>query len=155
MLVKLDNYELLIHAGPLAILEKFTQYKSKDPESGGVILGKIINDQINIMKISVPTPLDRCSRTNFERHKTSAKIIIDHEFYNSNGQMVYLGEWHTHPEPFPSPSGTDLKMIEGQFKNNVLSTDFLILLIKGTRGFYFRIVERHVFRELRVISNEV
>lgn len=151
MLVKLGNYELLIHAEPLDILEKFNQYKSKAPESGGIILGKIIERQINIMRLSVPTPLDRYSRTNFERHKTSAQVILDYEFYNSNGQMVYLGEWHTHPEPFPSPSRTDLRMIEGQFKNNQLRTDFLILLIKGTRGLYFRIIDLNGFSELSVL----
>src|SRR5690606_19284181 len=70
---------------------------------------------------------------------------------HSNGQMVYLGEWHTHPEPFPSPSRTDLKMIEGQFKINQLRTDFLILLIKGTRGLYFRIIDLNGFSDLSVL----
>lgn len=150
MLITINKHEILLHTEPLAILEKFTQYRPKAPESGGVILGKIINGQINIMRLSVPTSLDRCSRFNFERHKTSAQIILDYEFYNSNGQMVYLGEWHTHPEPIPSPSGTDLRMIESQFKNNDLRTDFLILMIKGTKGMYFRLVEKKGFQELRI-----
>ncbi|TWR24792.1 hypothetical protein FPZ43_18015 [Mucilaginibacter pallidiroseus] len=150
MQLKLDQYDILIHPEPLAILEKFTQNKPKLPEAGGVILGKIIDGQINITKLSVPTPLDRCSRTNFERHKTSAQIILDYEFYNSNGQTVYLGEWHTHPEPFPTPSGTDLKMIDSQFRNNDLRTDFLLLVIKGTSGMYLRMVNNKGFRELRL-----
>uniref|UniRef100_UPI003CED28D9 Mov34/MPN/PAD-1 family protein n=1 Tax=Enterobacter cloacae complex sp. 280C5 TaxID=3395861 RepID=UPI003CED28D9 len=27
----------------------------------------------------------------------------------SDGFLVYLGEWHTHPEDFPQPSSTDLR----------------------------------------------
>lgn len=150
MQVKIDKYDFLVHGEPLEILQRFTQNKPKLPEAGGVILGKIIDGQINITRLSVPTPLDRCSRMNFERHKTSAQIILDYEFYNSNGQTVYLGEWHTHPESFPSPSVTDLKMIESQFKNNELKTDFLILLIRGTKGIYFRVLDQRGFYEIRI-----
>lgn len=150
MQVKIDKYDILFHAEALAILERFTQNKPALPEAGGIILGKIIDGQVNITKLSVPTPLDKCSRFNFERHKHSAQIILEYEFYNSNGQTIYLGEWHTHPEPFPSPSGTDLKMIESQFRNNQLKTDFLILMIKGTKGIYLRIVDRKGYHEFRV-----
>lgn len=148
MLITLDKYELQLHSEPLDILERFTQKKPKSPEAGGVILGKVVGKQINIIRLSVPTPLDRSSRFNFERHKTSAQIILDYEFHNSNGQMVYLGEWHTHPEPFPNPSPTDIRMIEGQYKNNKIWTDFLVLLIKGTTGLYIRIVEKNGYLEV-------
>src|SRR5690606_9241056 len=108
MQIKIDKYDVLLHTQPLIILEKFTQYRRNDPESGGIIMGKIIDDQINILKLSIPTSLDSSSRKKFERSKVGAQIIIDYEFFNSNGQLVYLGEWHTHPEPYPSPSITDL-----------------------------------------------
>lgn len=95
------------------------------------------------MKLSVPTTLDKASRTNFERSKLSAQIILEYEFHNSNGQLTYLGEWHTHPESFPTPSSTDLNMLKDQFKNNKISTDFLILIIKGTKGLYVRVIDNN------------
>ncbi|WP_426327774.1 Mov34/MPN/PAD-1 family protein [Pedobacter sp. R-06] len=150
MQIKLDQYDILFHAEALTILERFTQNKSSLPEAGGIILGKIIDGQVNVTKLAVPTPLDKCSRFNFERHRHSAQIILDYEFHNSNGQTIYLGEWHTHPEPYPSPSGTDLKMIESQFKFNHLKTDFLILLIKGTKGIYLRILSQKGYHEVQV-----
>lgn len=149
MQLKIGKYDILLHTQPLEILERFTQNKPKAPEAGGIILGKIINDQINILKLSVPTSLDKGSRTNFERNKISAQIILDYEFYNSNGQLIYLGEWHTHPEPHPSPSGTDLAMLKHQFKNNYLNTDFLLLLIKGTKGLYVRVINANEYFELK------
>lgn len=132
---KIGNYDILLHLQPREILEKFTQYKSTDHEAGGIILGKIIDNQINILKLTIPTSLDRSSRTNFERNKLSAQIILDYEFHNSNGQLIYLGEWHTHPESNPTPSKTDLQMLKRQFENNSLNTDFLLLFIKGIKAF--------------------
>lgn len=150
MQLNIDKYELLIHAQPLVILERFTQYKRNAPESGGIIVGKIIHGQINIFKLSTPTSFDFASRMNFERNKISAQIILDYEFQNSNGQMIYLGEWHTHPEPFPTPSPTDLSMLKSQFKNNNLNMDFLLLLIKGTKGLYLRVIYENGFKESKI-----
>lgn len=147
MEIQVGPYKIVIHIQPLDILERFTQHNRKAPESGGVLIGKLINSQVNITKLSVPTILDQASRTNFERSKKGAQIILDYEFYNSNGQLTYLGEWHTHPEPFPTPSSTDLTMLKDQFKNNKLNTDFLILLIKGTEGLYLRVIDRKGFYE--------
>lgn len=148
----ISNYDLHLHIQPKKILEEFTQYKSTDPEAGGIILGKIIDNQINILKLSIPTSLDKSSRTNFERNKLSAQIILDYEFHNSNGQLVYLGEWHTHPESNPTPSKTDLQMLTRQFKNNSLNTDFLILLIKGIKSLYIRIIKADGYQEIKNIK---
>lgn len=148
----ISNYDLHLHIQPKKILEKFTQYKSTDPEAGGIILGKIIDNQINILKLSIPTSLDNSSRTNFERNKLSAQIILDYEFHNSNGQLVYLGEWHTHPESNPTPSKTDLQMLTRQFKNNCLNTDFLILLIKGIKSLYIRVIKADGYQEIKNIK---
>lgn len=150
MSVKIGPYSLVLHAQPREILEKYTQYNRKDPEAGGILLGKIINDEINILKLSVPTSLDRSSRTNFERSKVGAQIILDYEFHNSNGQMTYLGEWHTHPERFPTPSYTDLHMLKDQFKNNRLHTDFILLIIKGTDGLYIRLLIKDRYYECKI-----
>ncbi|WP_046247213.1 Mov34/MPN/PAD-1 family protein, partial [Hymenobacter terrenus] len=93
------------------VLDRFTQGRKKAPEAGGVIMGKLFGGEIQLRWLSVPTPLDQATRDNFERHTHSAQLIIDYEFYNSGGEMIYLGEWHTHPEPHPSPSRTDREMI--------------------------------------------
>ena len=140
MEVNLDKYTIIIHQTPLEILERFAQHNIKAPEAGGIILGKLYENRIEIHKLSVPTSLDKANRYSFERNKVSAQIIIDFEFYNNNGQMIYLGEWHTHPEHTPTPSFTDLVMIKNQFKNNYLNTDFLLLMIKGTKNIYLRMI---------------
>lgn len=138
----LDAKTFVIHEVPLKTLERFSQTNSQAPEAGGIVLGKIFKDRIDILKLSTPTILDKASRHNFERHKLSAQIVIDYEFYNSGGQMNYLGEWHTHPEPIPIPSGTDINMLRQQFTFNIINTDFLILIIKGTNKLYVRLISK-------------
>jgi len=155
MEIKVNKYTIAIHREPLEILNSFTQNSTKAPESGGIIIGKIIQGQINIIKLSVPTILDKSSRTNFERNKVSAQIILDYEFYNSNGQLTYLGEWHTHPEPFPVPSKTDLQMLKQQFKSNKIMNEFILLLIKGTKGIYLRIMDEEGFQEIKLNCSDL
>lgn len=155
MEIKVNKYTIVIHREPLEILNSFTQNSIKAPESGGIIIGKIIQGQINIIKLSVPTILDKSSRTNFERNKVSAQIILDYEFYNSNGQLTYLGEWHTHPEPFPVPSRTDLQMLKQQFKSNKIMTEFILFLIKGTKGIYLRIMDEEGFQEIKLNCSDL
>lgn len=123
------------------IFDRFKQTNRKDTEKGGIILGRLIDDRIHIQKLSVPSELDKSSRFNFERHRLSAQFIIDYEFVNSHGQLIYLGEWHTHPEASPTPSPQDIKMINEQFRNNKIYTNFLLLAIQGLEKLYIGVID--------------
>lgn len=147
MIYQIGKHTVVFHVGVLHILEYHTQRSKKQPEAGGIILGKLIGDEIHIMRLSVPTVFDKASRYNFERHAYSAQIVIDYEFHNSGGEMVYLGEWHTHPEPHPIPSGTDREMIRRQYQNKGRNTDFLLLVIQGTESRYVAIMENGLLVE--------
>lgn len=46
---------------------------------------------------------------------------------NSGQKTIYIGEWHTHPENYPNPSGVDNKMIVQQYFKNRINEPFLIL----------------------------
>lgn len=136
MIVKRDKYTIHISEEVLSILDKYKQKKNQS-ESGGIILGFVHDDNsVYISKVSQPNTYDRASRFGFERDKKVAQIIVNSEFYESDGKVIYLGEWHTHPEPNPSPSSIDVQMIKQQYKNNKINEDFLILLIQGTENFY-------------------
>jgi integrative and conjugative element protein (TIGR02256 family) len=136
MIIKRDKYTIHISEEVLSMLDKYKQKKYQN-ESGGIILGFVHDDNsVYISKISQPNAYDRASRFGFERDKKAAQIIVNSEFYESDGKVIYLGEWHTHPEPNPSPSAIDIQMIKQQYKNNKINEDFLILLIQGTGNLY-------------------
>ncbi|NJK96100.1 MAG: peptidase [Bacteroidales bacterium] len=136
MIVIRSNHSIHISDEVLFILDKYKQNHYQN-ESGGIILGYVYEDNnIYISKISEPNSSDKASRYRFERDRKAAQIIVNSEFYKSEGKVIYLGEWHTHPEPIPSPSFTDIKMIKEQYKNNRINESFLILIIQGTTDLY-------------------
>ncbi|MBS1780425.1 MAG: Mov34/MPN/PAD-1 family protein [Bacteroidetes bacterium] len=136
MEVKIGDLEVAFSDGVLAIMDQHAQVKSSAPEQGGILLGRAYKNRFVVEKISTPTELDKCSRYNFERHRLSAQMVINYEFFNSNGQVMYLGEWHTHPEDNPTPSGVDLKMIKSQLAKNKIDVPYLLLVIKGRKTTY-------------------
>ena len=100
---------LQIGAEPLATLVAYIQDELTMPEAGGVLLGRHIRDSDDIVVDGVTTPMagDRRSRHRFRRGKKRHQAAIDEAWRASNGTCTYLGEWHSHPEPFPIPSFID------------------------------------------------
>lgn len=116
--------------------EKLLSYRSQDKENGGVLLGCVFSDysQIFITDISVPSRHDKRGKYFFIRNKNNAQRIINANWHASNGSVNYLGEWHTHPEIFPTPSATDKKLIYDCLHKNKNVFDGLFLIIVGTTG---------------------
>ncbi len=131
IIFKSEIFNIAIPNNVIQIFSKFKQDEKKKNESGGILLGYLIGDNIHISKVTIPNKFDKSSRYTFERNKDAAQIVVDHEFINSNGMIIYLGEWHTHPEDHPTPSGQDKIMIRDQYKKGKLNEPFLLLLIQG------------------------
>lgn len=132
----LSDLNIFIGQNVLDVIASFRQLKKEQNESGGILLGQVKENNIYILRNSIPTPFDSATRTSFVRNKKIAQIIIDYEFANSQNKTVYLGEWHTHPEDYPTPSFVDKEMISDQFKFNKLNEPWVLLLIQGRKGFY-------------------
>lgn len=146
-MVQLSDYSIEIAEDILRELESFKQLSSRDHESGGVLLGYIIKEQkyIRITKISTPCKKDKSSPTSFERDASHAQDVINQEFDNSDGKIIYLGEWHTHHESKPTPSNTDIRMIRKHYKVSILNENFLLLVIIGIKRNYIALFDGDKF----------
>lgn len=82
-------------------------------EFGGLLVGYYTDDfKTCMIRSSIIPNKYKSSRYFFERGKEGLKQKLI-EFYNSTPRLIYVGEWHTHPDGIPSPSSTDLNaMIE-------------------------------------------
>jgi integrative and conjugative element protein (TIGR02256 family) len=148
MEVKLDGYTIVIGENVKIILQEFKQRGKDDPEAGGIVLASVSPDgYIYIDKLSVPTRFDKGSRYSFVRDKETAQIIVNYEFHNSQGKTIYIGEWHTHPENKPNPSGQDRMMIKEQFQKSKLSEQFILLIIAGLEMLYIGIFKENLIEE--------
>lgn len=118
----------------LLLIDSFVQKKTDMPEAGGTMLGRFIKDSKDIVIDHVTQPMkgDRFTRYTFKRLSLQHQQIIDATWEATRGTCNYLGEWHTHPEPVPTPSGTDLKDWRRKLKSDVFSSRYLYFLIAGT-----------------------
>ena len=78
-------------------------------ESFGVLIGTTSVDRREIWIESVTTPManDRRTRFSFALRDPGHQRTVCGRFACSGGRVIYLGTWHTHPEPVPTPSGMD------------------------------------------------
>lgn len=140
---ELENLSIKISENVLEKMKTFIQNESYKPESGGILIGYHLDiKNYSITDISLPSHFDKSSRFNFTRSKINAQRIINKAFKDSKGKKIYLGEWHTHPEDFPSPSGLDKKSILEQIRGNILNSEIIFMLIIGRKGLYISYVEK-------------
>jgi len=90
-------------------MQGFIQQASDATEAGGVLLGRHLRDgsAIIVDAVTVPVDGDRRARTRFHRAQRRHQAAIDAAWAASARTCTYLGEWHTHPEPIPTPSSVD------------------------------------------------
>jgi integrative and conjugative element protein (TIGR02256 family) len=100
--------ERKIDATALGVLRRFVQADG-GLEAGGVFLGRYIVDSqaIVIDEATEPAPGDERLPRNFHRLDEAHNVRVMDAWRASDGRVHYLGEWHTHSEPFPVPSPLD------------------------------------------------
>jgi integrative and conjugative element protein (TIGR02256 family) len=140
---KLKNNKLLVFTNSVInTLNSYKQLKKDQHESGGILLGKVYRDIIVVDKVTEPSIEDNSGRYFFERNVQKAQKIIEYEWTHSNGERIYLGEWHTHPEDTPTPSGDDKKLLYSMLKDTQMEIDFLIMVIIGIKNPYAAVLYR-------------
>lgn len=122
-----------------SVIETLQQHRQEDKdskESGGVLLGRFIKVSKNIVvdKVTTPSEGDKQTRFSFKRLSPLHQEIVTEEWKKSNGTCNYLGEWHTHPEDFPTPSSVDMKDWKRKLKKDVFSGRYLYFIIAGIKG---------------------
>lgn len=151
--VQLGKLNIIFEESVLAVFNSFKQMNWRQREAGGILLGRVSKNRktVTITKASVPTRYDSRAAYQFVRHKDVAQIIIDYEFYNSGGTIIYLGEWHTHAQKRPTPSAQDLRMLQEQYLANDLNESLLIVLIKGIEQSYVGMILNGEYYECHLL----
>ncbi len=115
----------------------FRQGSPDDLEAGGVLLGRYIKGSNDIVVDLVTTPLERDvrSRYRFTRCDPGHQSTVEQLWKESSGTTNYLGEWHTHPEEYPTPSSEDSKNTRRILTLAEYDSESLFFAILGTRCF--------------------
>ncbi len=91
----------------IAIFDRHIQALPSDYEAGGLLLGTVHGSNIMVVEATVPTVWDKRFQYLFERLPFGHSSIAQARWEGSGGTVRYVGEWHTHPQDRPRPSGLD------------------------------------------------
>lgn len=89
------------------MFKEHAQVQSGMPESGGILLGKVRGEHLEVLHATRPSLRDSQRRFFFERAPFSHRDQANRYWKESGGLIRYLGDWHTHPEIHPTPSLLD------------------------------------------------
>ncbi|HEJ1052114.1 Mov34/MPN/PAD-1 family protein [Morganella morganii] len=127
----------------------YRQFHYASTEAGGTLIGERRGKHIVITHISEPGLGDVRSRTRIERKGEHHQQKVDDLFQQSDGSLVYLGEWHTHPEDFPKPSSTDMR----SWRIGLRATEPMVLLIMGRKQAWCGKKHGNVIKKLEEKNN--
>lgn len=88
-------------------MERYSKPPENDREAGGVLIGCYRGPHVEILHCTVPLQKDRRRWGLFDRRDPGHQQEAMRQWQQSGRTMTFVGEWHTHPEPVPSPSFID------------------------------------------------
>ena len=153
MIFKYDN-TLTVHFSPEVeeFFESWMDHDNYHVEAGGLIIGTMeAGSQLTITDITTPQLSDHRFPFHFFRSETSHQEKMDKLWKESGFRKLYLGEWHTHPEPYPHPSSVDIsewKKIASKKQNS----SWMLFLIIGRHAFRLWTIEKGTIKELTLYA---
>lgn len=124
-----------------------------DHERGGVILGKLY-PQDNTIEIThfFEGKLLESSEYGLDLDIEYLQKNIERIWEESNGQITYLGDWHTHPEWTAKPSWVDFKTFFINFYKSKVQQNLLLYLILGRKENWFRTFNGRRFYKIKYLK---
>ena len=124
---------LLVGPNALSSMLAGRQESDQRPESGGILLGRLIIDTTDVVidEATMPQQGDTQTCKTFHRRSEATQRLVDTAWKASQGTRVYLGEWHTHAESKPRPSRVDRKNRTRILRSARFGQGFLFFVIIG------------------------
>ena len=118
---------ILLGDDVMAKMNRYRQLADDANEAGGLLLGFRRGPHLEIIDITTPHPKDVSHGTFFYRCDPLHEKYANKMWSKSKKTIDYLGEWHTHPEQTPNPSGLDVSEWKKLTVDHKSSMVFLIL----------------------------
>lgn len=139
LLTKDKRFGLIIYNN--CLIDMFRYFLQAYPnETGGVCVGYYSPDHryAVIRTVSGPSRDSRATPVALVQGKEGHQEWLD-EMKETHG-WYYLGEWHTHPNGLPEPSGTDISQMTAISRNTEYSCpEPVLLILAGTPPSLFQL----------------
>jgi integrative and conjugative element protein (TIGR02256 family) len=123
---------ITIASSALSLFERFRQRRVWQREAGGQLFAQFSGPETIIVDATAPGRTDRRWRTAFEPNPRAQREEIRQRF---EAGLHFVGDWHSHPEPVPSPSRLDLESMRNCFQKSKHDLKALVLIVIGTQPF--------------------
>jgi integrative and conjugative element protein (TIGR02256 family) len=104
------------------------QTKAGDREAGGQLFARVSRYEIYIAEATGPRTSDRRTRLSYRPDRKLEQAEIDE---SQRKGLVFVGDWHTHPELMPEPSTQDLVSISECFRKSSHHLNAFLLVVVG------------------------
>jgi integrative and conjugative element protein (TIGR02256 family) len=128
------------------IIEGFSLPAENDREAGGILIGSYRGPHVEILHCTTPLPADRRHWNMFDRSDPGHREEAMRRWQDSGRTMTFVGEWHTHPEPVPSPSFLDRSTWKRIARRHKIGP--LVFVIRGTSGWWWSIMQQKALSSL-------
>jgi len=127
------DINLIIEARVIQVIQGMRQTEPTDKESGGMLIGSkiAINKNVVIRDYTMPQKGDDQSRYRFIRRKKRHNALLQKKWEDSNRTVMYLGEWHTHPEANPHYSNQDIRNWRRLLRKSKTFSNYIVFIIGG------------------------
>ena len=138
----------------LSCFEQHRQVTTDIPEAGGQLFAQFEGNIVQVERATGPRASDRRSRTFFIPNRIAERREIKRNFKSG---LHYVGDWHTHPEPCPSPSQTDVRSFQEMYRKSLHRLESFLMVIVGTAscedGLYVALCNDRGLRRLNPSEN--
>lgn len=133
----------------LAHFDHHRQLQANSREAGGQLFARFDGKVVRVERATGPRPSDRRSPTSFVPDRKAERREIRKNF---RAGLHYVGDWHTHLEPRPSPSQTDIDSFRDMYRKSSHRLASFLMVIVGTSlemdGLYVALCDGHLLRQL-------
>lgn len=119
---------IMLGAEVLQHVARRRQIRWWQSEAGGQLFARLTPPIIEIVEATGPRRTDRRGRTYYEPDPQAEQREI--EARHRQG-LHFVGDWHTHAERCPEPSGRDLASISESVRQSRHSLNGFVLLVVG------------------------
>jgi len=123
---------IAINSNVLKHFLKHRQTSSTTSEVGGQLFARFSPDRLCIRVATGPANEDQGGRFWFKPNQKRQNDEIQKLFKE---KLHFIGDWHTHPEPTPTPSVTDLKSMQDCFNKSRHQLKSFVMVIVGQADF--------------------
>ncbi len=116
----------------LGRLDLHRQHRFWQCEAGGQLFGRFIEGTIIVGAATGPRPTDLRTPFSYIPDKTAEKREIAEM---RDADWHYVGDWHTHPQAVPKPSGRDIRTVRSTAQKSRLVLSGVLMVIVGRQPF--------------------